>query len=229
MSSPTVLVATNHQMMWRALRSVAAAAGLGPTHAPRDRHLLDAAQQTRPAVLALDVLDVAPVATPEEIDLICQEVDRSLTDSRVLLIADVTEHADIVHMARCGVHGVFTPDTSLGLFPAAIAKVAQGEAWFSRSQVGSLVAQLSAAGTAAPSVSPAREKPTPRETDVLALMYEGCGHAQIADRLGCSPHTARTHIRNVMRKLRVHSRNDAVRVALRNGLISPGDGSGAQW
>lgn len=60
---------------------------------------------------------------------------------------------------------------------------------------------------------------TAREKEVLALMHEGLGADAIAERLGMSPHTAHSHIKRVMAKLRVHTRREAVAVAIRKGLL----------
>ena len=54
---------------------------------------------------------------------------------------------------------------------------------------------------------------------MLALLAQGHDHHAIADDLFVSPHTARTHIRNVMRKLGAHNRLEAVYLATDAGLL----------
>ena len=56
---------------------------------------------------------------------------------------------------------------------------------------------------------------TPRERDVLRLLSEGLDGAAIAERLFLSPATVRNHIQHVLSKLGVHSRTEAVALALR--------------
>ena len=51
---------------------------------------------------------------------------------------------------------------------------------------------------------------TPREIDVLRLLAHGCSYAEIADRLGVSLHTVVSHVKNLYRKLDVHSARAAV-------------------
>jgi ATP/maltotriose-dependent transcriptional regulator MalT len=51
---------------------------------------------------------------------------------------------------------------------------------------------------------------TSRETDVLRLLARGCSYSQVGDRLGISLHTVTSHVKNVYRKLEVHSARAAV-------------------
>jgi NarL family two-component system response regulator LiaR len=60
---------------------------------------------------------------------------------------------------------------------------------------------------------------TERERDVLALMVEGLNNTQIAARLTVSPSTVKSHVSNILSKLGVASRTEAVTLALRNRLI----------
>jgi len=75
-------------------------------------------------------------------------------------------------------------------------------------------------------VETANQPPTPglnlteRERDVLALMIEGLNNTQIAGRLIVSPSTIKSHVSNILAKLGVASRTEAVTLALRNHIIS---------
>ena len=60
---------------------------------------------------------------------------------------------------------------------------------------------------------------TPREQDVLRSLSHGHAYQEVADDLGVSIHTVRDHIRNIYRKLQVHSATEAVSRAVREGLI----------
>ncbi len=75
-------------------------------------------------------------------------------------------------------------------------------------------------------VETANQPPTPgldlteREREVLVLMVEGLNNTQIAGRLTVSPSTVKSHVSNVLAKLGVASRTEAVTLALRNHIIS---------
>jgi NarL family two-component system response regulator LiaR len=61
---------------------------------------------------------------------------------------------------------------------------------------------------------------TEREREVLALMVEGLNNTQIAGRLSVSPSTIKSHVSNILSKLGVASRTEAVTLALRNRIVS---------
>jgi len=62
---------------------------------------------------------------------------------------------------------------------------------------------------------------TEREREVLNLMIEGLNNTQIAGRLTVSPSTIKSHVSNILAKLGVASRTEAVTLALRSGIVPP--------
>jgi DNA-binding NarL/FixJ family response regulator len=60
---------------------------------------------------------------------------------------------------------------------------------------------------------------TPRETEVICLMATGLTNAQIAERIGRTEETVKVHVKNVLQKLDVRDRTEAVAVAARRGFI----------
>ena len=74
-----------------------------------------------------------------------------------------------------------------------------------------------AIGSAVPTRDPAITK---REMEVLRLLFEGMSARQIATRLGLSERTVNTHVANVYRKLGASNRIEAIRIAMRMGMLS---------
>jgi DNA-binding NarL/FixJ family response regulator len=68
--------------------------------------------------------------------------------------------------------------------------------------------------------SDAVEALTPREVEVLELLAEGLPNKAIADRLGISDQTVKFHVASISGKLGASNRTDAVRRAVRRGLIT---------
>ena len=67
------------------------------------------------------------------------------------------------------------------------------------------------------------ESLTPREREVLALIADGRSNAEAAAELHLSPHTVQTHRDHIMQKLRIHSRTELLKYAMRKGLIQLSD------
>jgi DNA-binding CsgD family transcriptional regulator len=68
---------------------------------------------------------------------------------------------------------------------------------------------------------------TPREADVLRLLARGATYSQVSDRFGVSPNTVASHVKNIYRKLEVHSARAAVWRALELRLLGDSDGASA--
>jgi DNA-binding NarL/FixJ family response regulator len=98
-------------------------------------------------------------------------------------------------------------------------------------QIGAAVAAAAAGLTVMPAEDSARrarpavhaaapvQSLTPREIEVLAMLAEGLGNKAIAERLGISDHTVKTHVAAVFAKLGVSTRAEAVASAARLGLL----------
>jgi DNA-binding NarL/FixJ family response regulator len=61
---------------------------------------------------------------------------------------------------------------------------------------------------------------TEREREILGLLAKGLRNEEIAKQLFISPQTVQTHVRNILGKLRVHSKLEAVTFAVKHGVIS---------
>ncbi|MBU0481714.1 MAG: response regulator transcription factor [Proteobacteria bacterium] len=112
-----------------------------------------------------------------------------------------------------GIRGIFYPEDSLSVFQKGIQAILQGHLWVSRN-----VLEQSLAKT-----GKANEKPdekftflTFREREVLAMIAEGLSKDDIADELGISPHTVKTHTHNIYQKINVTSRIKAALWATQN-------------
>jgi DNA-binding NarL/FixJ family response regulator len=136
------------------------------------------------------------------------------TRTPIVAYVDGEESAVTSVAVRAGVAGVVARGRPVAQLARALRAVAAGGLWFDEHD-----------WSAAP-LSPAAEEALSRsdglsisEKRVLALVAAGASTDEIGSSLGVSPHTVRTHVRNLMRKLDAQSRAHAVAIALRDAAI----------
>ena len=138
-----------------------------------------------------------------------------MPDAKRVWMSTKMDHVDVRVALREGFHGAISKDIPLHRFGSAILSVAQGNL------VMELESPRRSTDGARDLSSIVSASLTAREREVLALLVEGATGAELAARLSLSPHTVRTHVQNVMSKLQVHSRVEAVAYAVRHRLVHP--------
>lgn len=139
------------------------------------------------------------------------EITARLPESKVVMFTVSAADADLFAALRAGAVGYLLKDTDPAGLPDDLAGVLTGEAAMPPALVSRVIGHFRdraprrrALSTAVPLTS--------REWEVLDLMAGGRTNAQIGRVLGVSPITVRTHVGNVLRKLRVPDRDSAVRL-----------------
>ena len=144
-------------------------------------------------------------------------------------IVVVTFHDDTLtasSAARAGVAGFLAKDASTEELVGAIRIAARGGTWIHERVLGRVLEELA---QGSPRRTPEQElfdRLTQREADVLDGMIRGLDRASIGRELYLSTNTVRTHTRNLLAKLGVHSSLEAVALALRAGVRPRGQGQG---
>lgn len=138
---------------------------------------------------------------------------RQLGDrARVIVLTRGQEGDVLLDAVLAGAAGCLGHDLGLGAIAEAVGRAAAGHFVLNDDKLHSTLLRASeAAGGDAPGIG----RLTPREREVLRLLARGLDNQAIARALYLSPHTVRTHVGNILRKLEVHSRADAARVAIR--------------
>lgn len=135
-------------------------------------------------------------------------------DARVLVLTTDQSPRLVAESVAAGAVGHLTKDRALTDVIRAVRRVARGDVLFSAAELRRAIRE---------DEEPADERPalSARELEVLALIATGREVDEVADQLCISPLTLRTHVQRILHKLGVHSRLEAVAVALREGLIEP--------
>jgi two-component system, NarL family, response regulator LiaR len=114
---------------------------------------------------------------------------------------------------RAGAAGYLSKEISLDALPRAVQGAHAGEAVISGHLSMRLIEHLRSVPEGGIGIRPVRSPLTPREWEVLDLLCAERGTEEIADELVLSVETIRSHIKNIMRKLGVRSRQEAIDLA----------------
>jgi len=132
---------------------------------------------------------------------------KQMPDTRIVAM-DLTPLSDeVLELVNAGVSGVVMKDSSFDECVTTVRAVASGEKVVPPPATESLIAQIAkeARGRKAQDVLEA-VRMTPRELEVIELIGEGLSNKEIAQRLNIAAHTVKSHVRNVMEKLALHTR-----------------------
>jgi len=112
-----------------------------------------------------------------------------------------------------GVRGIFYEDTGTDIFLRGIFAIYKDDLWFPREIMTSYILEEKNDETVAMKV---RKILTQREIEILSLLAVGCKNEEIANRLCISPHTIKTHLYNIYKKINVTNRLQATLWAAKN-------------
>jgi len=184
------------------------------------RQAVELARSARADLVVMDIR-MPDLDGIEATRLIAADEDLAGVKVLVLTTYDTDEH--VVEALRAGASGFLVKDTKPAELLDAIRTVAAGEALLSPGPTASLIARLLRSAEA-PTPTGGPECLTERERGVLRLVARGLNNTEIAETLGLSPLTAKTHVSRIMGKLGARDRAQLVIVAYESGLVTPGEG-----
>ncbi|TDE30001.1 response regulator transcription factor [Nonomuraea mesophila] len=182
---------------------------------------------------AADGAAVLPVVRRERPDLVLMDVRMpaldgiqaterlmALDDPPKVLVVTTFENDDYVYDAlRAGASGFLLKRTRPEELVQAVKLVASGESLLFPAAIRTLAGRRQE--SVSPSKVPGIDRLTGREGDVLRLMTQGLSNHEIAAELVVSQETVKTHVGNVLAKLRARDRTQAVIAAYESGFVSP--------
>ena len=144
--------------------------------------------------------------------------------TRILVLTTFDLDEYVFEALRAGASGFLLKDAPAEELAAAIRVVASGDSLLAPG-VTRRVIDAFVRRPAPPSQGPdpALSRLTPRELEVLGLLARGCSNLDIAERLFVSEATTKTHVSNVLSKLGLRDRVQAVIFAYENGVVVPGE------
>ena len=149
-----------------------------------------------------------------------QEIKDLLPHAKILMLTISDEEADLYDAIKAGASGYLLKEISIEEVADAIRSVWAGQSRISPSMASKLLNEFAAISKRG---DERRQVPAPRlterEMEVLGLVAEGLNNREIGVRLFISENTVKNHIRNILEKLHLHSRMEAVVYAVREKLL----------
>jgi NarL family two-component system response regulator LiaR len=168
------------------------------------------AQTLRPDVILMDLV-MPKMGGIEAI----QAILRDLPQMRILVLSSFGDDERVFSAIRAGALGYVMKDSSGMAVIEAIRQVYRGETYLQPSIGHKIIQQIAAP----PLVSAAAEVLTNREREVLGLIAQGLSNKDVAHQLVISERTVYGHVYNIMAKLHVSNRAQAVTYALKTKLV----------
>jgi len=152
-----------------------------------------------------------------------RRIRRELPEQLVIVLTGAGSEDDELALLAllAGAAGFLSKDLEIDGLPRAIEGLRRGQAAISRKLTLSLIERLRETPSGSSGLRPIKSPLTAREWEVIDLLKESKTTDQIADELVLSPETVRSHVKNILRKLKVRSRQEAVIVAdeMRTGTL----------
>ena len=150
---------------------------------------------------------------------VLRELGAEGSTTRVVLLTASESAEDLLAAVKAGASGYLTKDTPLPRLASAMRDVIDGGAAISPAMGGKLFSALRDLLRHSGSKSLRSPELTGREIEILGLVGRGKTSKEIAEELFISENTVRNHVRNILDKLGMKSRFEAVNWAIREGLI----------
>ncbi|HEY3957330.1 MAG TPA: response regulator transcription factor [Streptosporangiaceae bacterium] len=183
----------------------------------------DGAEATQRAAESLPDIVLMDIRMPKSSGIeACRAMKDAAPSTKIVMLTISDEEEDLFEAIREGASGYLLKDIPLDEVADAVRAVHGGQSLISPSMAGKLLtefATLARRGEEQPPQQLPAPKLTEREMEVLKLVARGMNNRDIARELFISENTVKNHVRNILEKLQIHSRMEAVMIALRDKLI----------
>jgi DNA-binding NarL/FixJ family response regulator len=213
-----LLIADDHALFRQSLRALLESRGVEVVgEAKTGKEAVALAGRLRPDIVLMDL------AMPELDGLeATRQVVQTLPGVRVVVLTASTEDDDLFEALQAGAQGYLLKDLEADSFFKLLDGALEGQPALTPELSRKILLAFSRRTQAAEREDP--DALTERELEVLELMVEGItSNRQLARRLEVSENTVKFHVRNILDKLHLHNRAQAVSVALRRKMVQPPD------
>lgn len=147
-------------------------------------------------------------------------IRETVPGTKIIMLTVSDDEADLFAAIRAGANGYLLKEVSIDEVAGAVRAVTRGHSLVSPSMASKLLVEFNSLSERAEERQRVgTPKLTERELEVLTLVASGLSNRDIATQLYISENTVKNHIRNMLEKLGLHSRMEAVIYAMREQLI----------
>jgi DNA-binding NarL/FixJ family response regulator len=152
----------------------------------------------------------------------CRAMKEVAPSSKIVMLTISDEEEDLFEAIRAGASGYLLKDIPLDEVADVVRAVHGGQSLINPSMAAKLLTEFATLNKG-DQEERAEQVPAPKLTDremqVLKLVAKGMNNRDIAKELFISENTVKNHVRNILEKLQIHSRMEAVMIAVREKLI----------
>ncbi len=215
----TLVIADDHKILTDALAMVVERDAdlrlvARPVHTAEEA--VDICREERPDVVLMDIVFKGGIDGIEA----TRRIKELSPATKVVIMTAHDDERLLVDAVEAGASGFLGKDEAADEVLAAAKAAAEGEVLIDPATLTRLLHQVAREREARRDALLLLESLTDREREILKLLAEGMRNDGIAQKLYISPQTVQTHVRNLLAKLGVHSKLEAVAFAVKNGAIA---------
>nr|WP_260407744.1 response regulator transcription factor [Planomonospora venezuelensis] len=150
-----------------------------------------------------------------------REIKASAPSVRIIMLTVSDEEEDLFEAIKAGATGYLLKNVQLDEVPEVVRGVHEGQSLINPAMAAKLISEFATMSRKEAERPPQLPVPrlTDREMEVLRLVAKGMNNREIAKQLFISENTVKNHVRNILDKLQLHSRMEAVVYAVRERML----------
>jgi DNA-binding NarL/FixJ family response regulator len=152
-----------------------------------------------------------------------RKIKEANPDTHIVIVSAHEEEHTRAKAIDAGAEGYVTKEEGIKELTSSVRAAARGERMFSPEETRRILDHLRKRRARDAADRERAERLTKRETEILQGLADGMPTERLAEQMGITRNTLRTHVQNILFKLKVHSKVEALALAIRHGKVRPGE------